>query len=251
MKVKNKKILLARLIGLLLTDGSLSQIKKTKVWRISFISNSEKLVSEFERLAFELFQIRFTKEHYKGAIQIKHTINRKYVEEMLNYSPTYRTLTKNGKETEAIIPEFIKNQKNLAREFLKYAFTGDGTVIFNIGKAKYGFRFDRCVKLYCEHTSLRKQYFELLERLNYKPTMLKDAVLLRKPENIRKFTKEICFIEGVKISGNGLWNGITKANLLRFAANSYNLKPKELGKTKDYIHTNLVNLILRSGYQMI
>ena len=80
---------------------------------------------------------------------------------------------------------------------------------------------------------------------------MKDSVLLRKPENIVKFSKEIGFVEDVKISGNGLWKGITKADLLRFAAKSYNLKPKELGKTKSDIHSNLVNLILRSGYQMI
>lgn len=248
---EDRKILLARLIGLLLTDGSLSQIKKTKVWRISFISNSEELVNEFEKLAFDLFGLRFRKVLYKGAIEIKHTINSEFAKELLSYSPTYRTLVKDSKETEAKIPEFIRNNQNLAREFLKYAFTGDGTIIFNIGKARYGYRFDRCVKLYCEHSELRKQYFELLQILSYKPTMLKDAVLLRKPENIQKFAKEIGFVEDVKISGNGLWKGITKADLLQFAANSYNLKPSKLGKTKSDIHTNLVNLILRSGHQMI
>lgn len=242
---ENRHVLLARFIGLLLTDGSLSQIKKTRVWRISFSSNSEELAAEFEKLVFDLFRIRVRKRPYKGAIEIKHTINKRFAKELLAYSPTYRTLVKDGKETEARIPEFIQSDENLAREFMKYAFSGDGTVIFNIGKARYGFRFDRCVKIYCEHRSLKKQYFELLKELGYNPTMLKDAVLLRKPENMMRFSEEIGFVEGMKISGNGLWKGISKSRLLRFAANSYSLRPKELGKTKTDIHSNLVNLILR------
>ncbi len=249
--MQNREILLSRLIGLLLTDGSLYQNKKIKGWRISFISSSEELVFEFERLAFDLFNIKFKKSFYKGAFEVKHSIKKEFVEELVRYSPTYRTLSKEGKETEARIPEFIWHQPVLSREFLKYAFTGDGTIILNIGKAKYGFRFDRCVKLYCKHTSLRKQYFELLKKLNFEPVMLKDSVLLRKQENMTKFSQEIGFVEGVEISGNGLWKGIMKSNLLKFTSNSYSLKPKMLGKTKDDIHTNLVNLIPKSGDQMI
>ena len=128
---------------------------------------------------------------------------------------------------------------------------GDGTMIFNIGKALYGFRFDRCVKLYSEHTGLRKEYFDLLVTLGYSPMMLNDSVLLRKPGNIKKFAEEISFVSNVKISGNGLWKGIAKADLLRFAANSYDLKPRQIGNAKYDIHANLVSLILRSRDQMI
>src|SRR3989344_4338643 len=176
---EKRPILMARLIGLLLTDGGLSQIGNK--WRIHFISNN----------------------------------------------PT------------------------LSKEFLKFAFTGDGTVIFNIGKARYGFRFDRCVKLYSQHSNLRKQYFELLKNLGYTPRMLNDSVLLRGRKDIIKFANEIGFVEDVKISGKGMWTGISKNELVKFTSNSYDLKPKSLGKTKDDIHTNLVNLILGSGYQMI
>ena len=247
---ENRNVLIARLIGLLLTDGGLSRISG-KRWRIHFTSNSEHLTNEFEKLVRHLFNLSMAKEYRKGAWRVQAWVSRKVKEELLSYSQTYRTLSIEGKETEATIPSFIFSDKELATEFLKYAFTGDGTIIFNIGKARYGFRFDRCVKLYSEHSRLRKQYFELLKKLGYKPTMPKDAVLLRRQENIIKFTNEIGFVERVKILGKGLWAGISKAELLRFAANSYNLKPKSLGKSKIDIHANLVNLILRSGYQMI
>ena len=251
LKTKNREVLLARIIGLLLTDGSLWQIKKTNVWCVSFTSNSNELIEEFEKLSLELFEIKFKRRPYRGAIELKRSINRRFAEELISYTPTYRTLIKEGKETEAKIPEFIKNNQELAKEFLKYAFTGDGTIALQIGKANYGYRFDRNIRIFCEHSSLRKQYFELLSGLGYKPTMLKDGVLLRKPENVKKFSNEIGFVEGVKISGKGLWKGITKSDLLRFSANSYGLKPKELGKTKSDIHANLVSLILKSGDQMI
>ncbi|GEM_PF-5888875 len=249
--MESREILLARLVGLLLTDGSLSQIKKSKVWRISFISNSEELVIEFEKLAFRLFSVNFKRKFYKGAFEIRNTLKREFAEELIRYSPTYRTLSCEGKETEAKVPEFVFENENLAREFLKYAFTGDGSVIFNIGKAKYGYRFDRCVKLYSQHRSLRNQYFDLLKKIGYEPVMLRDSVLLRKQKNISKFAKEIGFVENVRISGSGLWKGITKQKLLKFASNSYDIKPKNLGQTKSDIHANLVNLILRSGHQMI
>ncbi len=249
-KFIEREILLARLVGLLLTDGGLSLISGKK-WRIHFTSNSVDFVKEFESLMMQLFNLKVAKEYRNGAWKAQAWISRKVKDELIGYSPSYRTLSKDGKETEAKIPDFIRNNSILAKEFLKYAFTGDGTIIFNIGKARYGFRFDRCVKLYCEHNNLRRQYFELLKKLGYKPTMLKDAVLLRRPENVIKFSEEIGFVEGVKISGSGLWKDITKASLLRFAAKSYNLKPKELGKTKSDIHANLVSLILKSGYQMI
>lgn len=248
--MSEREILLARLIGLLLTDGGLSLISG-KTWRIHFTSNSKEFIKEFENLMMQLFNLKVAKDYRNGAWKAQAWISQKVKSELIGYSPTYRTLVKDGKETEAKIPDFITSNENLAKEFLKYAFTGDGTIIFNIGKANYGFRFDRCVKLYCEHASLRRQYFDLLKKLNYNPTMLKDAVLLRKPENIEKFANEIGFVENVKISGAGLWRDITKSNLLRFAAKSYNLKPKELGKTKFDIHANLVSLILKSGHQMI
>ncbi|MBI5061386.1 MAG: hypothetical protein HZB67_03655 [Candidatus Aenigmarchaeota archaeon] len=247
---ENRDVQLARLIGLLLTDGGLSLISGKK-WRVHFTSNSEEFMKEFESLVKQLFNLSTTKEYRNGAWKAQTWTSRKVKDELIGYSPTYRTLSREGKETEAKIPDFIVSNQELAKQFLKYAFTADGTVIFNIGKAKYGYRFDRCAKLYCEHSSLRKQYFELLKKLGYNPIILKDAVLLRKPANMKKFANEIGFVEGVKISGNGLWKGITKFQLMKFAANSYDLKPKALGNSKNDIHTNLVNLILGSGYQMI
>ncbi|MFH0949512.1 MAG: LAGLIDADG family homing endonuclease [Candidatus Aenigmatarchaeota archaeon] len=247
---KNRKELMAKLIGLLLTDGGLSIISG-KRWRIHFTSNSEPFVKVFENLIKQLFNLRIEKNYRNGAWKVQTWISKKVKDELVQYSPTYRTLSIEGETTEAKIPDFIYQNSELAKDFLRYAFTADGTVIFNIGKAKYGFRFDRCVKIYCEHPNLRKQYFELLVRIGYKPTILKDAVLLRKSENIIKFAKEISFVNEVKISGNGLWRGFAKSELLQFVANSYGLKPKSLGKTKSDIHTNLVNLILKSRSQMI
>lgn len=247
---ENRKVLLAKLIGLLLTDGGLSLISG-KRWRLHFTANSEKLVTEFQNLVKQLFNLSVAKDYRKGAWKVQVWISKQVMTELTSYSPTYRTLAKEGNQTEAQIPHFIQANNNLAKEFLRYAFTGDGTVLLYIGKARYGFRFDRCIKLYCEHPILRKQYFELLVKLNYKPAMSKSEIILRKPENIIRFAKEIGFVEGVEISGNGSWKGITKADLLRFAAKSYHLKPKALGKSKSDVHASLVKLILRSGTQTI
>ena len=247
-EINERQVFMARLAGLLLTDGGLSQIGGK--WRIHFTSNSRAFLQEFDSIVMQLFRLKTAREYRNGAWKAQAWVSRKVKEELLSYSPTYRTLNKNGKETEARIPDFIYNPE-LAKQFLKYAFTSDGTVIFNIGRTRYGFRFDRCVKLYCEHNSLRKQYYELLRKLNYETILLKDAVLIRKQKNLARFAQEIGFVEGVVISGKGLWTGIPKSQLLRFIINSYGLKPSELGKTKSDIHTNLIKLIPRPGYQMI
>lgn len=247
---ENREVLLSRLIGLLLTDGGLSQISG-KRWRIHFTSSSEEFIAEFGNLVKELFNLKTAKDFRNGAWKAQAWISQKAKDELTRYSPSYRTLQIKGKETEAKIPDFILRNESLGKEFLRYAFTGDGTVTICIGKAKYGFKLDRCVKLSCKHPNLRKQYIELLQNLGFKPRASKREIVLRKPENIVRFAREIGFVEGVKISGNGLWKGITKAELLRFAANSYNLELKNLGKTKPNIHSSLVRLILRSGYQTI
>lgn len=232
--IENRETLMARLIGLLLTDGGLSVISKRR--RLHFTSNSEELMREFRYLTKKLFNLSTKPRIRNGAFHIDVWISRKTRDELFSYSPTYRKLAYDkvsGNYPEAKIPEFIFNDIKLAREFLKYVFTADGSVIFNIGKARYGFRFDRCVKLYCEHPNLRKQYFQLLKKLGYKPAIWKDSIILRKPENMIKFCNEINFVENVKISGNGLWKGFNKSDLLKFCVESYNkIKPSELGKNQ-------------------
>ena len=245
--IENRETLMARFIGLLLTDGGVSQISGKK-WKVHFTANSETLCNNFITLIKKLFNLSTRPVKSRGAFSINVWISEKTKNELLSYSPNYRKLAYdklNGKYPKTIIPEFISNNSKLAREFLKYAFTGDGSVIFNIGRARYGFRFDRCVKMYCEHPNLRKQYFELLKKLGYKPVIWKDSIILRKPENLTKFQREINFVENVKISGNGLWKGFNKTDLLKFCVKSYGLEPSKLGKTKEEIHTNLKYLLLK------
>ena len=252
--IEDRETLMARLIGLLLTDGGLSVISGRR--RFHFTSNSEQLTREFSYLIKRLFNLSTKPRIRNGAYHIVVWISKKVRDEMFSYSKTYRKLAydkRNGNYPKTVIPEFIIQNEQLAREFLKYAFTADGSIIFNIGKARYGFRFDRCVKLYCEHPNLRIQYIKLLEKLGYKVSVWKDQIILRKPENLTKFSKEIGFVENVKISGKGLWKGFNKSDLLRFSADSYNtVIPSRLGKNKSEIHNNLIKLLAsKAGNQMI
>lgn len=251
---ETRDTLMARLIGLLLTDGGVSQISG-KRWKVHFTSSSEMLSIEFGGLMKQLFHLSSRPVKMKGAFYTSIWISRQACDELHSYSKSFRKLAydkPSGSYPEAIIPRFVMENENLAKEFLRYAFSGDGTVTFYIGKARYGFRFDRCVKLYCEHPTLRLQYFELLKKLNYKPTMWKGSIILRKLENLTKFRNEINFAENVKISGNGLWKDISKSDLLRFCVSSYKLKPSQLGKTKKEIHSNLIKILTsKAGTQTI
>ncbi len=260
--IEDRNAILARLVGLLLTDGGVSCISGK--WRIHFTSNSLELINEFRNIMKQLYGYSLATEKRFGAITVRTWINQRVKNELLSLSPSYRTMAcrhfpvcpklqgKNykscaicsaGEYPPAKIPDFVFENENLARELLRCALTADGTVTFNIGKARYGFRIDRCVKLYCEHPKLRKQYFDLLEKLYFKPIIVKDGVILRKPQNLEKFMKEINFVGNVKITGNGIWNGFNKTDLLKLCIDSYSLKPSQLGKNKIEIYNSLLKLL--------
>lgn len=232
---------LAKLIGFLLTDGGVSKVSGK--WRIHFTSNSDTLNEEFRNLINKIYGYKLATEKRFGAKTLRTWINKEISNELLSLTPNYRTLAYDKSKNDypnAIIPKFILNNRQYGKEFLKYAFTSDGSAIFCIGRAKYGFKFDRFVKICCEHPNLREQYYKLLKKLGYKPSIQNDYVCLRGKENLEKFYKEIGFIEDVEISGNGPWNGITKQELLKFCVKSFDFKPSNLGNSKKQIHINLL-----------
>lgn len=273
MKIKNfqinnseRQLKLAGLVGLLLTDGGVSCVSGK--WRVHYTSKSKVLINEFKNLMRDLYQKNVCPEKRFGAITVRCWIDGNIRNELLSLSPTYRTTMCNhfpicpkikGKNykpckeclpkdnyPQAKIPKFISQNKSFAREFLKYAITADGSVVFYIGKAKYGFRFDRYIILCCKHSFLCKQYFRLFRNLGFKPKISKKGIVLRRKINLLKFSKEIGFVKGVEILQNKLWNGFDKSTLLRLSVYSFLLKPSELGDTKDKIYKKLLN-ILASG----
>jgi DNA-binding transcriptional regulator WhiA len=235
---------LAKLVGFLLTDGGVSKISGR--YRIHYTSNSNVLLKEFRRIFEKLYGYKLASEKKFNATILRTWVNKDIAKELLSLTPSYRTLAynkNNNKYPNARIPEFVVNNNEYTKTFLKYAFTADGSVTFYIGKARYGFRFDRIIRIFCEHPELRNQYYNIIRELGFKPHLYKDNVSLRGLENIQRFHKEIGFIENVKISGNGLWGGFTKSDLLKICLKSFRYRPSELGSTKEEIHSNLLKIL--------
>jgi hypothetical protein len=160
----------AKLMGLLLTDGGVSKVSGR--WRFHFTSNSDILVGEFKNLVKRLYGYSLASEKRFGATSVRAFIRNSLADELHKLTPSYRKLAYdklNGEYPAVVIPDFINKNKKMAKLFLKYAFTGDGCISFSVGKAKYGFKFDRNIAIYCEHPILRMQYYLLLKELGYAP----------------------------------------------------------------------------------
>lgn len=262
MKFKNFNKKLSKLIGLLLTDGGVLCVSGK--WRVHFTSNSKILVDEFRHLMKDLYGLSVATEKRFEATTVRAWINRKVVKELLSLTPSYRTMEcnhhpkcpkLNGKKHSsciickpkinyppAKIPDFIFENKNLACNFLKYAISSDGSVHFYTGRARYGFRFDRAVRLCCKHPELRKQYLHLFKKLGFETKVFGNEIIIRKHKNLQKFHKEINFVKGVKIRSKGPWNGFEKSNVLDLCLKSYLVSPSDLGNNENDIRNNLVEI---------
>ncbi len=233
----------ARLIGALLTDGGISFISG-KIWRIHFTSTSPTLTEIFRKDALRILDRKTSKQIRNNAVIQKSPIN-KLIKEFYRLSPSWRTqpcnsfpicpcqrgfkihenhIKLNGRLFPPTkIPDFIFEDNSKAKEFLKIAFTCDGSVLLWVGKAEYGFRIDRRVELSCYHPLLKEQYAVLLNKFGIKTKIRWDKVVISKRENLEKFYKNIGFVKGVKITSNGRWGGVEKAELLKLCIKSFKM----------------------------
>ena len=242
---ETRELLLSRLLGMLLTDGGLALISG-KQWRIYFSSNSRQFVGEFSYVVGALFGINLHLTKHNGAIECRAWVRKQIKEELLSLSPSYRKMAFDKNKSvypECIIPDFIWGDKRLANEFLRYAFTGDGSVVLHVGKTRYGFRLCREVRIACEHPVLRGQYLKMLKSLGYSPRTTKHEVVINGQPDMEKFLDEIGFVDGVSISGQSFWKGITKNDLLGLCLESFNYTPSSLGKSREEIKNRLRSLL--------
>jgi len=258
---------LAELSGMLLTDGGVTCVSGK--WRVHFTTTSDILEGRFKELVIKVLNRHPSKASTHSGTQQNASIN-KIINELHELSPTFRTKPCNhfpicpklrGKHFQpcsicnpikinnemfppAKIPEFIFNDKHGAIDFLRAAFTCDGSIILSVAKSKNGFRLDRKVVLSCEHPQLKEQHAQFLVQLGFKPKIRKDCIVLGGKENIVKFQKEIGFIDGVRIIRNGRWGGMEKSKLLKLCVKSFDMPEIFELKSVEEIFSFLKNLLL-------
>lgn len=238
MKSEERKEL-AKLIGMILTDGGID-----RKWRMHFTTTSPILEEEFRKFTKQILDRPAIKERCHDAVRLVTRVTKlkDYFEKL---SPVWRhqactsfpyarcikdssfhkfhILKEDKKFPLVVIPDFILEDKVCSAEFLKYAFTCDGTVTFAVAKSKYGFRLHRKVKIACEHPLLKQQYSEILKSFGIDSYIEKDGIGITGRERIELFFKQIGFVKGVVILGKKVWGGIEKYKLLQLCVKSYEM----------------------------
>ena len=229
----------ATLIGLLFTDGCLSPKGKNS-WRFYFSNKSEKLISVFRECMMQVFalpqsrvRLGFTKDGLYRAI----VDSKEFGELFTQRFGTFRTLNYPGGElTKAHLPirELLKH--NVAKEFLKAAFSCDGGVNLYVARRKGTQWLIRGVYIACAHPILRKQYCFLLKSfgINARNVHGDEKVKIETKKDIQLFYQKVGFIEGVRITHTSkFWPMIEKQKLLKRVIESYD-KPASVYELQQF-----------------
>jgi len=217
---------LAALIGMLLTDGSLT-IRKNKSIMICFDSTSETLHKEFSRSLTELYQLKPKRRGIKSVV-----ISKKIGESLLKFTPTYRTkIFPDGTYPRVEIPKEITNaDEKTIQHFLKYVFTCDGSAGLSIQKGKHTkncWYFQKRIQLACKHPKLLTEYSNLLNRLGIhnRISIKQGKLFIESTKGIQKYSQNIKFVNKVKMSGKGnsAWKGLEKNQMLEIYRKLYEI----------------------------
>ncbi len=228
------------LAAVLLADGSIDIKRNT----VSF-TEDEELVARFIKEFHEIdgIEIKWKTNPHRNSLRAR-AYNKKLVHLLLEKSPTYRTRSwrvhptsktkhKSGGPKPTIPLECFQNREE-ARNFLRYYTSCDGGPQFSIYKRKNGYiQLDMGIKIGCKNSFLRKQLLRLLEIFSIQAEEKENGILIKSSRSILKFAKEIGFLEESKIRKSKRFNGFKKNDLIKLM-----LICSELTKRGNWINKN-------------
>lgn len=230
---------ITKLTALLLTDGWIT-VRHKSTYSIGLTNNSEVLLKIFSKCIKNVFQVTTKRRILHDGTPEVYINSKKISEELWKYSPSYRTrecnkfpvcpkinnrnhyscsncfpVTVNNKNyPHAIIPNFVFENKELSRLFLRIAFSADGFSSISIMKKKNKFDVKMEIGIGCSHPILRKQYKTLLKKFNILSNISPTEVRIQDFNSLLNFINEIGFIEGIKISKRSkLWGKQEKQSI--------------------------------------
>lgn len=248
-----KNINLSKLLGLLLTDGSVKHESRT--YRIVYAGSSEELHKEFKKLVQKLFQIEtfYERRDTKGIkITTYSSVNAgKFLVKTCN---TFRTKacetfpvcgkfrnrnmacinckpkTIGGIQYPSVNTKILENlSKGKLLEVFKLMFSADGGVVLGVKwhKKLKRWEFTRRIVLKCSHPELRKKYRKLLQKTDIETKEWDSSIAIDTKHDIEKFSKTIGFVDGVEASRKSLyWYGFEKNSVLEKLLKTYNFDQK-------------------------
>jgi hypothetical protein len=215
--MQNKSV--ARVLACLLTDGGVT-FRSGNRGVIHFTNKSEKLRKEFSEACKDVFGVTPKDDGIECRIFS--------FELAQNLVQTYATSFRKKKLTEedklelltAIIPhEIMNSDEETIKEFLRYAFSCDGSVSLSVRRTRNRWYFQKKIQLKCSLPNLLSQYQTLLQKLGIysRKEERYQRLIIDSRQGITEFINLIGFVDGVKISGKGgsEWKNLEKNQLLK------------------------------------
>lgn len=261
---------IAKLVALLLTDGSVSIASRT--CRIVFAGNCDELHHEFKRLMQQVFGIHnfYIRTDSKGVkITVCSSVNAgKTLREICN---TFRTKACktfpicgkfrnrpnaclkckaaiiNGIQFPTVNINILKKlSKDDLYNVLKLMFSADGGVVLGVKwhKTLNKWEFTRRIVLKCSNPNLRKKLKKLLHKINIDAKEWDSSLAIDKKSDIKRFSENIKFIDSIEVSPKSIyWTGFKKNDVLIKLLKTYNYKKSFWDKFSNkediinYLHT--------------
>ena len=218
------------LVGLLLTDGCVSGRY------VLFHNKSDIMHNLFREKISKLFgEMHIHESMQENGVKISSISNRKLVDELKQKTKMEifrRKQFLDGTFPEVRIPKFMKHLSSEAlQEILQVIFTADGSVSLSARwhKGNKNWEVRRRIELSCKHPKLRKDFFDLIEMVDFLPRTSGENITLERKSDIIKFSNYVRFVPGVKVGGDSkYWKGFEKNQVLDAAVKTFALKKKDL-----------------------
>lgn len=209
----------ARVLACLLTDGGVTfRSRRNNTQGVVFFVNKSPAMRElFSEACEEVFRVTPHDDGIECRIfsdKLAHKLTK-------NFSTTFRKKTfKNGTFPSVSIPKGIMEaDEKTIKEFLKFAFSCDGSAHLSILWQKNRWFFQKRIQLKCTHPVLRKQFHELLLKIGIEARKedKENRIIIDSTKNLLKFIQKVGFVDGVRISGKGgsVWKGLEKNEMLK------------------------------------
>ena len=202
-------------VGLLLADGT---VRKSNHFEIIFAGKEEALIERYKKCIESLFgDVHFSERIDKHQVKIVRVFQKNVVNVFLQFLPQW----KRKGNTILQFPSITNLPENLLKSFLRGFFSAEGSVILGCKwhKLKKLWIINKRVQASSKNDSLKNFVAEMLRKLGFHPAVWKNEVVLTRKEDILRFSKEIRFIDGVKISRKSRrWNGVEKNVILDIVA---------------------------------
>ena len=158
---------LTQLLAMIMSDGGIS--KGYNWYEIYFVQRYPEPCYCFKKLVKSLFKINVDVEQRKDGMFRVRIKNR----EIFDF---IRSLIKGIKKDERIIPNFIMNEKELGKEFLRVMFGCEGSASYD--------RKRKCVKIEiaCKSKRLKLQLQKMLRKYNISSRVYESSLQIRKKE---------------------------------------------------------------------